>query len=259
MKDLMIFKNEEFGEIQILENNNKYEFEATGSARVLGYKNPGDAIQRHCKKYGVVKHEVGVQTGYKKDGTPAIQMIEKNFISEGNLYRLITHSKLPSAEKFEKWVYDEVIPSIRATGTYTVKKRHKPIDRALRQHMNIAMTLIQNTGVKAPMAYAIALNEAEKETGYSYNEYKKLLPSPDYEIGYLNPTKIGKKIGLKPAEVNKKLEKMGLQAKIDKEWRLTDEGKKYGEEQPYTRNGHSSYHIQWNDEILKIFDMSEVV
>lgn len=139
------------------------------------------------------------------------------------------------------------------------KKRHKPIDRALRQHMNIAMTLIQNTGVKAPMAYAIALSEAEKETGYSYNEYKKLLPSPNYEIGYLNPTKIGKKIGLKPAEVNKKLEKMGLQAKIDKEWRLTDEGKKYGEEQPYTRNGHSSYHIQWNNEILKMFDMSEVV
>ncbi len=139
------------------------------------------------------------------------------------------------------------------------KKRNKPIDRALRQHMNIAMTLIQNTGVKAPMAYAIALSEAEKETGYSYNEYKKLLPSPNYEIGYLNPTKIGEKIGLKPAEVNKKLEKMGLQAKIDKEWRLTDEGKKYGEEQPYTRNGHSSYHIQWNDEILKIFDMSEVV
>ena len=50
MNDLMIFRNEEFGEIQVLENNNKYEFEATGVAKMLGYANPRDAIQRHWKK-----------------------------------------------------------------------------------------------------------------------------------------------------------------------------------------------------------------
>lgn len=118
MKDLQIFKSQEFGEIQIIEERGKFEFEATGSAKMLGYTNPHDAIQRHCKRGGVAKHEVGVQTGYKKDGTPAIQMVEKNFIDEGNLYRLITHSKLPSAEKFETWVFDEVLPSIRKTGGY---------------------------------------------------------------------------------------------------------------------------------------------
>ena len=40
------------------------------------------------------------------------------FITEGNLYRLITHSKLPKAEQFEKWVFDEVLPTIRQTGGY---------------------------------------------------------------------------------------------------------------------------------------------
>ncbi len=44
------------------------------------------------------------------------KMQEINFISEGDVYRLITHSKLPAAEKFESWVFDEVIPSIRKTG-----------------------------------------------------------------------------------------------------------------------------------------------
>lgn len=40
------------------------------------------------------------------------------YIDEGNLYRLITHSKLPSAERFESWVFDEVLPEIRTTGGY---------------------------------------------------------------------------------------------------------------------------------------------
>lgn len=107
--NLMIFKNEEFGEIQVLENDSKYEFEATGVAKMLGYVNPYDAIQRHCQKDGVVKHEVIDNLGRKQI---------KNFITEGNLYRLITHSKLPDAEKFERWVFDEVLPSIRKHGGY---------------------------------------------------------------------------------------------------------------------------------------------
>lgn len=41
-----------------------------------------------------------------------------NFLPEGDLYRLITHSKLPSAEKFERWVFDEVLPTLRQTGQY---------------------------------------------------------------------------------------------------------------------------------------------
>ena len=38
--------------------------------------------------------------------------ISMTFIPEGDLYRLIVHSKLPSAEQFEQWVFDEVLPTI---------------------------------------------------------------------------------------------------------------------------------------------------
>ena len=41
-----------------------------------------------------------------------------SYIAEGDLYRLIIHSKLPSAEKFEHWVFEEVLPCIRKTGGY---------------------------------------------------------------------------------------------------------------------------------------------
>ena len=45
------------------------------------------------------------------------------FISEGDVYRLIVHSKLPSAERFECWVFDEVLPSIRKHGAYMTKEK----------------------------------------------------------------------------------------------------------------------------------------
>ncbi len=67
MKDLQIFKNEEFGEIQILENNGKYEFEATGVARMLGYRNPHKAVIDHCKKDGLTKREVIDSLGGKNN------------------------------------------------------------------------------------------------------------------------------------------------------------------------------------------------
>ena len=106
MNEMQVFQNSEFGELGVLEVNGKPYFPATACAKVLGYSNTKDAIIRHCK--GVVKHDLPTNGG--------IQTM--NFIPEGDLYRLITHSKLPAAERFEKWVFDEVLPSIRQTGGY---------------------------------------------------------------------------------------------------------------------------------------------
>jgi phage antirepressor YoqD-like protein len=66
-----------------------------------------------------VKHDVEVETGKKANGAPAIQIIAKSFIPEGDLYRLIVHSTLPAARQFERWIFDEVLPTIRKTGEYS--------------------------------------------------------------------------------------------------------------------------------------------
>lgn len=95
MNELMIFKNEEFGQIRTVEIDGKPYFVGKDIANSLGYSNPRDAISRHCK--GVVKHD-----SFKEGG----QNI--SLIPEGDMYRLITHSKLESAERFESWVFDEV-------------------------------------------------------------------------------------------------------------------------------------------------------
>lgn len=118
MNELQIFTNEMFGELRTIEENGKMLFCGSDVARALGYSNPRDALLRHCK--GVVKHDVGVETGTKADGTAAVQTVAMSFISEGDVYRLITHSKLPAAERFERWVFDEVLPTIRKHGMYAV-------------------------------------------------------------------------------------------------------------------------------------------
>ena len=111
MNEMQVFQNSEFGELGVLEVNGKPYFSATACAKMLGYANPRDAIGRHCNADGVVKHDVIDSMGRTQ---------RAKFITEGNLYRLITHSKLPAAERFEKWVFDEVLPTIRRTGGYSM-------------------------------------------------------------------------------------------------------------------------------------------
>lgn len=99
MNQLQVFQNSEFGELQVMTIDGKEYFPATQCARILGYTNARDAIKRHCKVDGVVKHDGGYQTR-NQHGVVTNQRIETKYINEGNLYRLILRSKLPSAEKY---------------------------------------------------------------------------------------------------------------------------------------------------------------
>ena len=106
MNEIQIFSSAEFGEIRTIEENGKIWFCGKDVAGALGYIRAKDAIASHCK--GAVKQSTLTNGGIQ-------QML---FISEGDIYRLITHSKLPKAEKFESWVFDEILPTIRKTGGY---------------------------------------------------------------------------------------------------------------------------------------------
>lgn len=107
-----------FSQVRTIEEDGKIWFCATDVARCLGYQTPKDAVARHCKSTGVVFRRLGVETGKKADGSPYIQEVSMKFINEGNVYRLITRSQLPSAERFETWLFEEVVPSIRQKGYY---------------------------------------------------------------------------------------------------------------------------------------------
>lgn len=111
MTDLMIFDNPEFGKIRTIEENGKVLFCAKDVAIALGYKDATNAIKQHCR--GVVKRHL-------TDGLGRDQIT--NFIPEGDVYRLAAKSELPGADKFESWVFDEVLPSIRKNGGYIINQ-----------------------------------------------------------------------------------------------------------------------------------------
>lgn len=106
MNELQIFENSEFGSVRTVDIDGKTYFVANDVAKALGYIVPKDAVTRHCK--GALKQR------YLTDGGEQ----DMKVIPEGDIYRLVIKSQLPTAEKFERWVFDEVLPSIRKHGMY---------------------------------------------------------------------------------------------------------------------------------------------
>ena len=130
MNELQIFNNEEFGDIRTVEVDGKPYFVGIDIARALGYSNPSKAIIQHCK--GVTKLGIPSKGGKQ----------ETNCIPEGDLYRLITHSELESAERFESWVFDEVLPSIRKNGGYIAGQENLSDEELLSKALMVAQRKI---------------------------------------------------------------------------------------------------------------------
>lgn len=142
-EQVKIFDNPEFSQIRTIEQENKVWFGATDVATALGYSNPRDAIVRHCKSAGVVIHDVGVQTGIKSDGSPSIQNITMKFINEGNVYRLIANSQLPQAEKFESWIFDDLVPKVMKEGGYIMENKEDTPEEIMARAVMIAQETIK--------------------------------------------------------------------------------------------------------------------
>ena len=131
MNELQIFNNEEFGEIRTITKDDKTYFAGSDVAKALGYAIPHKAVQTHCK--GVLKWNIPTSSGNQ----------DVLFITEGDVYRLIMKSKLPSAEKFEKWVMEEVLPSIRKNGGYIAGQETLSDEELLSKALMVAQRKIE--------------------------------------------------------------------------------------------------------------------
>lgn len=205
MNELQIFNNPEFGDIRIIEIDGKPYFAGTDVAKALGYSNPRKAILDHCK--GVTKRDTPTSSGVQS----------MSYINEGDLYRLIMKSKLPSAEKFESWVMDEVLPSIRKHGGYIVPQ-------------NMTDYEIIAAGLEASQR---VLAEKEKEIQFKNKQLiaqqeviSELQPKADYVDMILKckslvlTTQIAKDYGMSARSFNKLLHELGIQYKVGDQWVL---------------------------------------
>ena len=195
---LQKFTNSEFGEISILFVNGKPYFRATECAKALGYAQPEKAIRMHCK-------------GVSKMDTPSNGGIQRaNFITEGDLYRLISHSKLTSAQRFEAFIFDEALPSIRKYGIYmTDEAIHNLI-----HHPDFAFEVL-----KAMIA------EKEKNNALQA-ELSVVAPKARYcdEIlkskSSIQTSIIAKDYGMSAVTFNRLLHVLGVQYRIGTTWLL---------------------------------------
>lgn len=119
-KKTMMFKYEhdnQLDQVRSIEIEGEIWFVAADVAKALGYKIPKDAVRQHCRERGAVKHRLPTSSGVQ----------EMTLINEPNVYRLIVKSQLQSAERFEQWLFEEVVPSIRKTGSYNIGQQKTTI------------------------------------------------------------------------------------------------------------------------------------
>ncbi len=184
MNELKLFENPEFGNVRTLEaNDGKVMFCGTDIAAALGYADAAKAIKTHCKSDGWAFYPVIDNKGREQNA---------RFINEGNVYRLITHSKLPNAERFEKWVFEEVLPSIRKHGAYmtadTIKKAMQSPDfiiqlatelKAEQEKNRQLESKIEADKPKTIFADAVSVSHSSILIG----DLAKLIRQNGYEIG----------------------------------------------------------------------------
>ena len=181
--ELMVFENEQFGNVRGINIDGKPYVCASDVAKALGYEKPNNAINTKCK-------------ATLKQGIPISGKIQEvNFIPESDIYRLIFGSKLKSAVRFQDWVFEEVLPQIRKTGGVVVEGREEEfIDNyfpSFSEEVKKAMTL---------------------DLYHKNQEYKKQLEAQKPKVDYydkvlqcdnlLTTTQVAKDLGMSAIKLN---------------------------------------------------------
>lgn len=190
--NLITFNNPDFGEVRTLEENGSVLFGGTDVAKALGYSNPSKAVNDHCRGDLTKRYPI----------TDALGRIQKAiFISEGDVYRLIVRSKLPTAERFERWVFDEVLPAIRKNGGYIAGQENMTAEELMAKALlmakktidekeaKLAKVTVQNTIMQPKADYFDELverntltnfRETAKQLGIKQNEFIRFLLDKKY-------------------------------------------------------------------------------
>jgi len=223
---LQTFNSAEFGNLEVLMLDGKPHFPATECAEILGHKNPQRAIRDHCK--GVTETVTPTPGGSQA----------KKYIPEGDLYRLIIRSKLPAAVRFEAWVCDYVLPSIRKSGAYITENTLEK----MREDKAFTDSLVQH--LSAERAKSDALMETMDQMLSKVLYYDNILQSPNA----LPVSVIAKDYGMTAVAFNKLLHEIGVQYRLGKVWLLykcyADKG--YTQSKTYIFDGEAAQvHTCW--------------
>lgn len=187
--------NFEHNEVRTFLENDVPYFVANDVAKTLGYKNPSKATNDHCKK--------AIETW----GNDSLGRRQKfKIIPESDVYRLIIKSNLPSAEKFESWVMEEVLPQIRKHGMYATDDLLNNPDLLI----EVATKLKEERTLRLVAEQRV--NELQPKADY----YDRILNNK----GLVTVSTIAKNYGMSAVSFNKLLHELGIQFNQSGTWLL---------------------------------------
>jgi prophage antirepressor-like protein len=202
--------------IRVIEDGGEPWFVGKDVCEALGYTNHNKALGDHCK---------GVTKRYPLETPGGVQ--DLRVISEPDVLRLIVNSKLPAAERFEHWVFEEVLPAIRRTGGYSLGK---PVFRSLAPEFKAALSIAKTAGLKGNQATLSAAKAVKRFHGVDPLEAVGITHlGAAVQVRHCTPTELGKQHFDESAQAfNKRLERSGLQIKnINGNWQPTPRGEEF--------------------------------
>ena len=240
---VMVYEHPLFGKVRMFVENGKTWFCGTDIATSLGYSNPRDAIVRHCKSHGVVNHDV-------IDSMGRIQQMK--FISEGNIYRLTAKSQMPKADEFESWIFDDIVPSVINTGSYSVQPQLPNFNNPAEAARAWADQYEKN------QTLALEVQQQQETIELQQQELTQSAPKVSYydnhlqSVNALTTTQIAKEIGMSAEKLNNKLKELGIQFKQSGQWLLKSPYDKWGMHETRTNiftsergNTHTNTYTVW--------------
>lgn len=252
--NIIPFQSPDFS-VRVVEIDGDPWFVGKDVAEALGYEEPGSAIRQHCR--GGVKYTPILDSLGRKQ--------ETRIISEPDLFRLVVNSQLPSAEKFERWVFEEVLPSIRKTGGYQIGG--EPVKQAM-EAFKLAPAAVRSARALGldKNAAAISANQyVRKLTGVDLLEGfgATHLVAENQEAQYFTASELGKMLEGAPSarRVNLLLAEAGMQAKRGDVWEVLDAGREFARIYDTGKRHGSGVPIQqikWAATVLPLLKQEEV-
>jgi len=237
-------------------------FVARDVASALGYAKPENAVATHCKRAKSLKALATLNRGSDKNQWLALEHNTK-LIPEGDVYRLITRSNLPTAEAFESLVMDEILPSIRKTGHYEAPttKRDPAAAHQYRVKLAIAraaksMLRLSDTSTSR-MLSAIAESEGVSSAflpSYVDESLTRALTALLKEHGSTVTAQAANKV-LVELGMLEELTRIGSGGTVKKFKSLTTAGLAYGRNETSPQNPRETQPLYFVDRFAKLLDL----
>ena len=252
MSNLIPFQFESTSVRVVTDEHGEPLFVAKDICEALGYKDPTTAVRNHCR--GVPKqHPIVDSLGRTQDA---------RVLTEPDVLRLIVNCTLPAAESFERLVFEEILPTIRRTGSYTAPAAKRPQDTTTEAFKLVPLVVRAARALGLDKnAAAISANQAvAKLTGTNVmNLLGHTHIEAEQQVMFFTPTELGERIGVSGRKFNMLLAEAGLQAKKGEVWvpltaaedfcRVMDTGKRHGD-------GTMVQQLKWAENVLAILQQA---